>query len=194
MTSFQKGLTLIEVTVAAVIFSMIMLATVTAFRTFAGTYARLETVTARTTEMREAERFLRATLKSALNGPAYFEGDQTTLTWVAPLDRVGGVVGLQHLRLSEQSNQLMLSFAPVADSDSPPAWNRAAPPFPLISNLDKVRFFYQISSGDAWSGAATSDDPGRDSGLPRAVALEIVTDGKPWPPIVVQFDHHRPSI
>ena len=48
MSKRQRGMTLIEVAVAAVIFSVIMLATVTAFRTFAGTYARLEKETART--------------------------------------------------------------------------------------------------------------------------------------------------
>ena len=55
----QRGMTLVEVTVATVIFSMIMLATVTALQTFAGTYAKLEEITARTTQMREADRFLR---------------------------------------------------------------------------------------------------------------------------------------
>ena len=58
MISGQKGMTLVEVTVATVIFSMIMLATVTALRAFAGTYAKLEEITARTAQMREADRFL----------------------------------------------------------------------------------------------------------------------------------------
>ncbi len=194
MSLRQCGMTLIEVTVAAVIFSMIMLATVTAFRTFAGTYTRLEQETARTTQMREAERFLRESLQSALNGPALFEGGHTTLKWVAPLDRVGGVAGLQHLRLSEQDRQLMLSFAPLAESDRPPAWNSVAPAFPLISDLDKVRFFYQLSSGGAWSEQMVTDNSSRDAELPRAIALEIVANGQPWPPVIVQFDQHRPAL
>ena len=194
MSNRQYGMTLIEVTVAAVIFSMIMLATVTAFRTFAGTYARLEQETARTMQMREAERFLRASLQSALNGPALFEGEHTTLKWVAPLDRVGGVAGLQHLRLSQQEGQLMLSFAPLAESDRPPAWNSVAPAFPLIGDLDKIRFFYHASAGDGWSEQMVTDNSSRDSGLPRAIALEIVANGKPWPPIIVQFDQHRPAL
>jgi len=194
MSNRQYGMTLIEVTVAAVIFSMIMLATVTAFRAFAGTYARLEQETARTMQMREAERFLRASLQSALNGPALFEGEHTTLKWVAPLDRVGGVAGLQHLRLSQQEGQLMLSFAPLAESDRPPAWNSVAPAFPLIGDLDKIRFFYQASAGDSWSERLEEQNSGLGSRLPRAVALEIVANGRPWPPVIVQFDQYGSAL
>jgi general secretion pathway protein J len=193
MSKRQRGMTLIEVTVAAVIFSMIMLATVTAFRTFAGTYARLEKETARTTQMREAERFLRRTLKSALNGPALFEGKRTALEWVAPIDRVGGVAGLQHLRLTQEGSQLLLSFAPLANLDDSPAWNTATTPFPLITKVDKLRFYYQPSADDKWSDEIISESSGLRFGLPRAVAIEIVADDRPWPPIVVQFDQHKPT-
>ena len=71
MISSYRGMTLVEVTVATVIFSMIMLATVTALQTFAGTYAKLEKITARTAQMREADRFLRVTLKAAINRPDF---------------------------------------------------------------------------------------------------------------------------
>jgi len=141
MNARQGGMTLIEVTVAAVIFSMVMLATVTAFRTFAGTYLRLEQETSRTTQMRETERFLRATLKSALNSPAPFEGKPRMVRWVAPLDRVGGVVGLQQLRLAQRDEQLLLSFAPLTESDRPIQWSKVVLPFPLINDLEKIRFF-----------------------------------------------------
>ena len=106
MISGQKGMTLVEVTVATVIFSMIMLATVTALRAFAGTYAKLEEMTARTTQMREADRFLRVILRSAINHPDFFEGGLHTLQWVAPIDRVGSAGGLQHLRLTREGNRL----------------------------------------------------------------------------------------
>ena len=118
----QKGMTLVEVTVATVIFSIIMLATVTALRAFAGTYARLEEMTARTTQMREADRFLRVILRSAINRRDFFEGGLHALHWVAPIDRVGSAGGLQHLRLSREGNRLMLSFAPVMESDTPPPY------------------------------------------------------------------------
>ena len=44
----QQGMTLVEVTVASVIFALIMLAVVTAMRTFGQSYDRLQQVTAQT--------------------------------------------------------------------------------------------------------------------------------------------------
>ena len=186
----QRGMTLVEVTVATVIFSMIMLATVTAFRSFAGTYAKLEQQTAGTMEMREVDRFLRATLRRAINRPQFFDLAQDSLHWVAPIDRVGGVVGLQHLRLARQGDQLMLSFAPVAGAGSQPAWDSVAPPFPLINKLEKIRFAYQSTPQDPWTGRIESSRS-QDTALPNAVALEIVSDCRVWPPMVIQFAEYR---
>jgi len=196
MNARQGGMTLIEVTVATVIFSMVMLATVTAFRTFAGTYSRLEQETSRTTQMRETERFLRATLKSALNSPAPFEGKPRMVRWVAPLDRVGGVVGLQQLRLAQRDEQLLLSFAPLTESDRPIQWSKVVLPFPLINDLEKIRFFYQLSAGGDWSeqSSLSRDASGAGEGLPRAIAIEIVAGGRSWPPVIVQFDQYRPTL
>ena len=186
----QRGMTLVEVTVATVIFSMIMLATVTAFRSFAGTYSKLEQQTAGTMEMREVDRFLRATLRRAINRPQFFGFAQDSFHWVAPIDRVGGVVGLQHLRLARQGDQLMLSFAPVVGEGGQPAWNSVAPPFPLINKLEKIRFVYQPTPQDPWADRLESSQL-QDTALPNAIALEIVSDGRIWPPLVVQFAEYR---
>ena len=192
MSMRQCGMTLIEVTVAAVIFSMIMLATVTAFRTFAGTYTRLEQQTARTMQMREAERFLRETLKNAVNKAEFFTAEQRSVEWVAPLDRVGGVVGLQRMRLRKQKDELAISFAPLGPPDRPPAWDSVAPSFPLVNDLERIRFYYQVNPQDAWSDKI---DPEKEaSTLPHAIALEIVAQGRQWPPVVVQFDQYRPTL
>ena len=72
MTSSYRGMTLVEVTVATVIFSMIMLATVTALQTFAGTYAKLEKITARTAQC--ARQIDLGDIKAAINRPDFFEG------------------------------------------------------------------------------------------------------------------------
>ena len=191
MISGQKGMTLVEVIVATVIFSMIMLATVTALRAFAGTYAKLEEITARTTQMREADRFLRVILRSAINRPDFFDMGLHALHWVAPIDRVGSAGGLQHLRLSREGNRLMLSFAPVIGSDTPPAWGSVAPAVPLISELDSVRFLYQSTPTDPGSEGPFGEGTDSITVLPRAIAIEVVSDGQPWPPLVVQFDAYR---
>ena len=53
----QSGMTLVEVTVASLIFAMIMLAVVTAMRTFGQSYERLQQLTDQTAQKREVTAF-----------------------------------------------------------------------------------------------------------------------------------------
>ena len=66
MTTSERGMTLVEVTVASIVFALIMLAVVTAMRTFGQAYDRLQEVTNSTTQRREVDRFLRYALEDAL--------------------------------------------------------------------------------------------------------------------------------
>ena len=84
----------------------------------------------------------------------------------------------------------MLSFAPVVGEGGQPAWNSVAPPFPLINKLEKIRFVYQPTPQDPWTDRLESSQL-QDTALPNAIALEIVSDGRIWPPLVVQFAEYR---
>ena len=114
----QSGMTLVEMVIAATIFAMIMLATVTGLRTFALSHDRLLTKTAYTSEMREVDRFLRAAFRDTISIEGQFEGSAREVRWIAPLDRVGSAGGLQHLRLRYVGGSVVLSFAPVDYEDS----------------------------------------------------------------------------
>jgi len=85
----QGGLTLVEVIVATVILSMIMLATVTAMRTFGNTYERLMATTADTSEMREVHRFLRLAMRLSLilslATPIVLPGRRPWIAWAVPV-------------------------------------------------------------------------------------------------------------
>ena len=121
----QAGMTLVEVTVASVIFAMIMLAVVTAMRTFGQSYERLQQTTALTSQKREVDRFLRQALRDAIPESGYFDGSAGWLKWVAPIDRVGSAGGLQHLKLESRGSNLMLHFAPFdrfGDPQDEPDW------------------------------------------------------------------------
>ena len=104
----QSGMTLVEVTVASLIFAMIMLAVVTAMRTFGQSYERLQQLTDQTAQKREVDRFLRQVLRDALPEAGYFDGAAAWLEWVAPVDRVGSAGGLQHLKLEAKGKDLIL--------------------------------------------------------------------------------------
>ena len=67
MISQSRGMTLVEVMVATTLFSMIMLATVTALRTFAMTYDRVRQEANKTSQIREGDRFIRQALQDAVN-------------------------------------------------------------------------------------------------------------------------------
>jgi prepilin-type N-terminal cleavage/methylation domain-containing protein len=191
VTAFQKGLTLVEVMVATVIFSLIMVGTVTALSTFAKTYKRLQTAVAATAEVREVERFLREALTDAMNQVGTFEGYEDSLRWVAPIDRVGGAGGLQQLQLTRKGDQLFISFAPMGLSAGAPVWGRFVPDFPLIDNVRRVAFSYQAHPLDEWQLSYSGSDQEDRAGIPYAVALEVQSNERVWPPLIVRFERYR---
>lgn len=191
MKSFERGLTLVEVMVASVIFSMIMLGTVTALNTFARTYKKLQSTVFATTEIREVERFLRATLVDAANEPGFFEGSEESLRWVGPIDRVGGASGLQQLQLSRRGGQLVISFAPMGLSAGPAKWGRVAPDFPLVHNLQEIVFSYQAHPFADWQVSFDGNDRDQGAHIPWALSAQIRANDADWPPFIVHFEQYR---
>lgn len=190
MMNNARGMTLVEVVVATVIFSIIMLATVTALRTFALTYERIQHETQQTEQLREVDRFLRSAIRDALNQQALFSGESAVLQWVAPLDRIGEAAGLQHLRLAQQGQQLTLSFAPLGASNDAPNWAQMVPDFPLLTNLESLVLTYRSNPSTGW-GRQYAAEGGTNNYVPWAVSIELTVEGVTWPPIVVNLNRYR---
>ena len=195
MKRAQSGMTLVEMVIAATIFAMIMLATVTGLRTFALSHDRLLTKTAYTSEMREVDRFLRAAFRDAINITGQFEGTAREVRWIAPLDRVGSAGGLQHLRLRYFAGSVVLSFAPVDYEDNDgrePDWGAVVEDYPLLESVRDMRLSYVPKDDTGWSTRSTIKSSGGESApsIPRLIRLEIETETEKWPPIIVQFDRH----
>lgn len=191
----QSGMTLVEMVIAATIFAMIMLATVTGLRTFALSHDRLLTKTAYTSEMREVDRFLRAAFRDAISIEGQFEGSAREVQWIAPLDRVGSAGGLQHLRLRYFGGSVVLSFAPVDYEDSDgrePDWGAVVEDYPLLESVREMRLSYLPKHDAGWSTRSTikASDGESAPNIPRLIRLEIETETEKWPPIIVQFDQH----
>ena len=189
MRRSQAGMTLVEVTIASVIFAMIMAAVVTALRTFGQTYERLQLVTDQTSQKREVDRFLRYAFEDALAEPGYFDGSGTEVTWVAPIDRAGSAGGLQHLRLEQSGRALLLTFAPFdrfADPQSEPSWGAEIEPVELLDDAERFQISYRASAEDDWSTALELDET-TGALMPWGIQLEIISDGKAWPPLIVAF-------
>ena len=195
MKRAQSGMTLVEMVIAATIFAMIMLATVTGLRTFALSHDRLLTKTAYTSEMREVDRFLRAAFRDAINITGQFEGTAREVRWIAPLDRVGSAGGLQHLRLRYFGGSVVLSFAPVDYEDKDgrePDWGAVVEDYPLLESVRDMRLSYLPKHDTGWSARSTIKSSAGENApsIPRLIRLEIETETEKWPPIIVQFDQH----
>ena len=190
----QAGMTLVEVTVASVIFAMIMLAVVTAMRTFGQSYERLQQTTALTSQKREVDRFLRQALRDALPESGYFDGAAGWLEWVAPIDRVGSAGGLQHLRLESRGRNLMLHFAPFdrfSDPQDQPDWGAQVQSVALHGGLERFRVAYRVRPDLDWTTTPEAKGDNVPEGtLPWAVQLQIAAVGQEWPPIIVAFEHY----
>lgn len=189
----QNGITLVEVTVASMVFAMIMLAVVTAMRAFGQSYDRLQEMTARTSVKREADRFLRKALTDALGEEGYFVGTSREVSWVAPVDRVGSAGGLQHLRLQARGGQLVLSFAPFdreADPEVSPAWESVVEAVPLINGLESFRVSYRLQPDEPW-GRSSERKNNEGPALPWGIQLEIETEAGIWPPLIVAFEQYE---
>ena len=190
----QQGMTLVEVTVASVIFAMIMLAVVTAMRTFGQSYDRLQQVTAKTAQKREVDRFLRQALRDALQEPGYFEGATSWLKWVAPIDRVGSAGGLQHLKLEAQGQLLVLHFAPFdrfADPADEPDWGADVESATLSDSLQQLQVSYRVDPEADWTKTPEPrTDNVAEGSLPWAVQLQVEVGGEEWPPIIVAFERY----
>ena len=185
-------MTLVEVTVASVIFAMIMLAVVTAMRTFGQSYERLQQTTALTSQKREVDRFLRQALRDALPESGYFDGAAGWLEWVAPIDRVGSAGGLQHLKLESRGQNLMLHFAPFdrfGDPQDEPDWGAQVQSVALHGGLEQFRVAYRVRPDLDWTNTPEARGDNVSEGtLPWAVQLQIAAGGQEWPPIIVALE------
>ncbi|MDA9711206.1 prepilin-type N-terminal cleavage/methylation domain-containing protein [Luminiphilus sp.] len=190
----QSGMTLVEVTVASLIFAMIMLAVVTAMRTFGQSYERLQQLTDQTAQKREVDRFLRQVLRDALPEAGYFDGAAAWLEWVAPVDRVGSAGGLQHLKLEAKGKDLILHFAPFdrfGDPQDEPEWGAQVDGVALLEGLEKFRVYYRMLPEEGWADSPESSlDEAAEASLPWAVQLEIEAGGNVWPPVIVAFEQY----
>lgn len=185
-----SGFTLVEMVVSLTILSLLTLATLTALRTLADTQTRLESTVSRLEEMRLVGRFLRDSLRQAQpvlkpkSFSAYFEGDPQSLSWVAPLQGVEGVAGMQFMRVFRDGDTLQVQFQPYRAVD--PVWT-GVDSHTLIEDLQTFEVAYRSEQNGPWTPQWLTD-PGVPATLPQAVKLRIQAQGRYWPDLVVAPD------
>jgi len=191
----QSGFTMVEMIIALVILSMIMLATLTALRTFAQTQTKIEEATARLNATRQVTDLLRRTIGQAIpivfipeKGSyeaafgTYFIGDKESLIWVAPMN-FGLDAGSSFVfRLSQEDGRLWLQFAPFVDPVTEPDWSELIK-HELLADVTAFEIGFLGTHGSEW----VNEWPLSQTS-PSLVKLTISSAERFLPEIVVRLD------
>lgn len=192
--AFQQGLTLIEVVIALVLFSLIALALVSGMNTMGKTLTKSSQRIDQINDMRLITKFLRQTLSSAepffapmADGRnADFHGDQHNLWFVGNMSGYQGPGGLHLIHLYTQpdgarKSKLLMQFTPwVPGAKWVPDFTHIKPKL-LIDGLTQFEFHYMTpESPPTWLPQWTRLDR-----YPAAIRLQIAVDGRYWPEMVI---------
>jgi prepilin-type N-terminal cleavage/methylation domain-containing protein len=190
----MRGFTIVELLISLVIFSLIMLGTLAAMRTFGESQSRIAQHTAHLDEMRQVSGLLRSLIGKAIPVPVFikdrglntfFTGGEQHLVWVAPMDTGSGNGGVHFFRVSQQEDRLVLQLLPFKSTENPPEW-QAVKGHTLLQGVEKIEFGYLPALGnnyewlDAWN---------LDYSSPALVRLNIKLNHKHWPEMIVRLDH-----
>ena len=185
----QRGFTLVEVVVALTVMSLLVLATLTAVRTLGDTHARVEATTQRLDEMRLVSQFLRNSLRQAVpvrtqtRPGGYILGGRNELSWIAPLQGVEGVAGLQYKRLFLDGETLKIQFVPYHPALESPDW-AAVKAHPLLDEVSEFTLAFRGQAQEPW--LEQWDE--QETLLPQVLKLQLRVRERYWPDLVIAPD------
>ena len=208
-----RGFTLVEVLVAMVLLSLLMLALTGALRAMGQTEERVEQRVAAADDYRAAVNLLNDVLGqvSARRFPSqqagtppqmpFFQATPDALAWVGVMPARYGLGGRHYLRLAVEpgeggSGQLVLRYAPWSGAPTFDAWPQAQARV-LAAPVQSLALRYQEPASGGWSpvwpppGVPLNTLP--STRLPGAVALQIDGAQPAWPPLVVPLRATRTS-
>lgn len=195
MRGTQRAFTLLEVLVSLTLLGMLLVLVAGALTTSRHTLAASDRYSARLTEIRAAQRYLREALQQALplslergmrgNG-IVFQGDSQQLRYLGPMPGpLGGGLRIQTLGLPPNGispQPLQVSFAPIGNGGE-----QRVKPQVVLPEVKAVRFRYR---GIDDSGLVTAWLPNWPwpMRLPRAVSVELDIEGAVrWVPMIVDL-------
>ena len=196
--SKSAGFTLVEVIVALGIFSLIMLATVSGYRTLGNTASTITRMTDRTDELRSVSAFLRDALENSVVGAAsggnsemtfggssvdqgpvsYFKVTNGGLEWRAKILFGEAYGGSYFLRLAKLDEELVLQWQDPQGGIEPGSWQGAS----QRKILDDLQSFEVWTRMDAQSKWARGDV---DRDTPSHVKVVIKANDRYWPELIM---------
>ncbi len=193
-----RGFTFVEVMVALAIFSLVMLATVTGFRTLGNTAATIDRMTDRIDEVRSVSAFLRDALENSVVGAisgggdalgfggnsanaapsAFFRVAEDSLEWRAKILFGEAYGGSHFLRLARRGENLVLQWQDPRGSNQPENWQDAAYR-EVLDDLEVFEVWTRLDRNAPWLRENT------DRELPSHVKLVIKAGGRYWPDLIM---------
>ena len=192
LASASGGFTLVEVVVSLAILSLIMVATISALRTFAQTQTSLDRVTQRIDEVRSVSSFLRDTFESSVVGKSsggglsmgsgtsagsYLKGGPLAMDWKAFVQFGEGYGGTFLVRVERDEDQLKLKWQDIPPRLDAVSWHDA-PERVLVEGLEELQLDYRKEFASAWQDEWLQQDS------PSFVRMTIKAHGRFWPELI----------
>ena len=188
----QQGLTLVELLVAMVLLSMLMLGMASALRSMAMVEERVDLRLERSDEFRIATGFLntvlgrlsaRKVMTPLKEGESsyLFAGSEEAVAWRGIMPARHGAGGQTFFRLALEQVQgeraLVIRFVPLGDKFAFPDWSQAQSRV-LVHDVTSLAFGYEDAKGPSpvWLGQWGSAED-----LPPRVRIELTTQAGEWP-------------
>ena len=189
----QSGFTLVEVVVALSVLSLIMLATISALRTFANTQQSLDRMMGRVDEVRTVSSLLRDLVDSAAMGAdggegltlgggardaAYFAGSDGVLMFKANILFGENFGGEYVLRFSREDSALVMRWQASNGDSRTIDWSQAASRI-LVKQVDLFEVAYRPAPQADWV------PEWQNGGVPVALRLRLRAAERFWPELIM---------
>lgn len=201
--SRARGFTLVEVIVALAILSLVMLATVSGFRTLGNTATTISRMTDRSDELRSVSSFLRDAFENSVTGEGpgesasdaslsfggnsgmspvpvrYLKLAPAAVEWRSKVLFGEAYGGSYFLRLAKREQRLELQWQDPDGKPEPEDWARS-PSREVLDGVQQFEVWHRMSPSAPWQQTVQEDE------LPSHVKLVIKANDKFWPDLVMR--------
>lgn len=201
--SRARGFTLVEVIVALAILSLVMLATVSGFRTLGNTATTISRMTDRSDELRSVSSFLRDAFENSVTGEGpgesasdaslsfggnsgmspvpvrYLKLAPAAVEWRSKVLFGEAYGGSYFLRLAKREQRLELQWQDPEGKPEPEDWARS-PSREVLDGVQQFEVWHRMSPSAPWQQTVQEDE------LPSHVKLVIKANDKFWPDLVMR--------
>ena len=201
--SRARGFTLVEVIVALAILSLVMLATVSGFRTLGNTATTISRMTDRSDELRSVSSFLRDAFENSVTGEGpgesasdaslsfggnsgmspvpvrYLKLAPAAVEWRSKVLFGEAYGGSYFLRLAKREQRLELQWQDPEGKPEPEDW-AGSPSREVLDGVQQFEVWHRMSPSAPWQQTVQEDE------LPSHVKLVIKANDKFWPDLVMR--------